>query len=432
MAGPGMRYHQIAQRLSVNHKVTLATFNPEHSQPVKGATYHLTSIKSYDFRDDFDRYDVIIAMALNHEMINYAKQKKIGLIFDLYAPVPVEDLIAKVFGEKTGPDEAYNYSSLIAQYQSLLQSGDYFLCSNEIQKDMWLGFALSGGATSPVTYSSFPLYERIGLLPMGINLDELKQPYDISTLQKRVPSIKKSDFVILWTGGIWDWFDALTPIEAVRKLVEDGYDDIKLVFLGTKHPNENVPEMKETVAAYKIARDTGLYDKNVFFLEGWVDYDARLSYLLRADIALYAHKPSMEARYSHRTRVLDHFLACVPTVATRDDYLADVVAEKQLGVVVEALNVDDMADAIRNLHDNKKLRQRLQNNIRSVQEEFTWQKAMSPLESYLERPLTSRPVTKLPSSRISKTENPIVKAVKRTTPKWIKKRVKSSLHRYKH
>lgn len=427
MAGPGMRYHQIAQRLSVNHDVTLATFNPEHSQPVKNARYTLTSIKSYDFRQDFDKYDAIIAMALSPDMVEYAKSKNIALIFDLYAPVPVETLIARVFGGYTTPDEAYNYSSLIAQYQSLLNEGDYFVCSNPIQKDMWLGFALSSGATSPVTYKQFPLYEHIGLLPMGINLDELKYNHDLGILSKRIADIKDTDFIIIWTGGIWDWFDAVTPIKAMKKLVDLGHTDIKLVFLGTKHPNEDVPEMKETVAAYQAAKDLGLFNKNVFFLEGWVEYDERLSYLLRADIALYAHKPSIEARYSHRTRVLDHILTCLPTIATRDDYLADIIESERLGIAVEPQDVNQIAGAVKTLYEDRDLLSSIKKNIAVIQEQYTWENSLRDIEAYLNRPFRPRPRGGLPSPQLSKSKNPIIKTAKKILPHRLKTTIKRHL-----
>src|SRR5690606_13661510 len=99
----------------------------------------------------------------------------------------------------------------------------------------------------------------------------------------------------------------------------------------------------------------GLLDKHVFFLDGWLPYADRIYYLARADAALYAHKPSIESRFSHRTRVLDHILMCLPTIATKGDYFSDYIDDHQLGLSVEPFDAPAMAEAIRSLMHDKKL-----------------------------------------------------------------------------
>ncbi len=429
MAGPGIRYHQIATALSKHFDVALATFNPAYLEGLAGTSYEFFDIKTYDFRKAFDKFDVIFALWLSQEMIEYAKKKKKLLIFDLYAPVPVEDLIGRIHSKRTDRTSDYDYGVSIENYKAFFKNGDYFVCSNPIQKDFWTGFAFSSGAIAPSNFNAFPVYDRIASLPMGINPSEVENRTFKDSLRTDFPSIKKDDFVIVWTGGIWDWFDAITPIKCIKDLVDSGHEDIKLVFLGTKHPNSDVPEMDETTQAYKLAEKLGLKDKHVFFREGWIDFNARLEYLTHADVALYAHKPSIEARYSHRTRVLDHFLASLPTISTRGDFLGDTAANNNMGIAVAPQDTDEMCDAIIRLKTDSKLLTSVKESIADSRGLYTWDESVKELVSFLKSPVQPRKEFSISRGIPKKQQNKIVKTTKRLLPQPIKNRLKRYLPR---
>lgn len=428
MAGPGMRYHQIALELSKKFAVTLATFNPAYLDNIKNVPYDFTDIKTYDFQKDFDKFDVIIALWLSEEMIAYAKSKGKQLVFDLYAPVPVENLVNMMFAKRDLlPEDDYNYTVSLESYKRFFQTGDYFMCSNDAQKDFWTGYGFASSAVLPSTYDAFPLYDRIGVCPMGTNTDELKLKH-ADLLRKRLPQIKKDDFVLVWTGGIWDWFDALTPIRAIKALQDQGVKNVRLVFLATRHPNTDVPEMGETEKAFALAEELGVKDKSVFFLEGWLPYDERLGYFMAGDAALYAHKPSIEARFSHRTRVLDHLLANLPTLATEGDYFADLVTEHQLGIAVPPQDVEAMAQGIKQLLDpkvNKAIRQ----NIRTILPQFTWHVTLQPLVTFLQENHPPRKIIAAPGVPAinALSTNRVIKRVKRAIPRPVKELIKRQL-----
>jgi glycosyltransferase involved in cell wall biosynthesis len=385
MAGPGIRYHQIATELSKTFDVTLAAFTPEYTKDLEKTKYKVLDINVNLYKDAFSNFQYIFALWLSQEMIDYAKSKGIRLIFDLYAPVPVEDLVGRYHAKKVDKVSDYDYSHSLTNYSYFFQKADYFVCSNTIQKDFWTGYAFASRADMPSTHADFSIYDRIGLLPMGINLDELQNnDYSEDLLRKEFPQIKPNDFVLVWTGGIWDWFDATSPIKAMKQLVDLGEKNIKLVFLGTRHPNKDVPEMKETADAYINAKSLGLLNKFVFFREGWIPYDKRLGFLMHANVAIYAHKPSVEARYSHRTRVLDHYLCDLPTIATEGDYLGDYSASQNLGVATKALDSQSIAEKILKLKNNKKLYLEFQKNIRIKKKLFSWEHMCSDIVTFLE------------------------------------------------
>ena len=106
---------------------------------------------------------------------------------------------------------------------------------------------------------------------------------------------------------------------------------MRLVFLGMRHPNADVPEMRMAVEARRLADELGLTGVHVFFNEEWVPYDDRQNYLLDADVAVTTHLHHVETDFSFRTRVLDYLWAGLPTVATNGDSLADLIEREGLG-----------------------------------------------------------------------------------------------------
>ncbi len=423
MAGPGIRYHHIATELSKYFEVTLATFNPSYLDGLKNTKYRYTDIKVFDFENEFAKYDVIYALWLSEEMIAFAKSRGIKLVFDLYAPVPVEDLIARVFSGRTTAQDDYDYGVSLENYRKFLRDGDYFTCSNSNQKDFWVGYAFSANAAKPSEYSGQPLYDKFGEVPMGIDLAELKTKSDTSILSKRIKEIRKNDFVIVWTGGIWDWFDGVTPIKAINNLVKEGHTDIKLVFLGTKHPNEDVPAMSETKIAYDLANKLGVLHKQVFFLEGWIPYADRIDYLLSANVALYAHKPSIEARYSHRTRVLDHILTGLPTIATAGDFLGEELAHKNMGIIVPPMDSEKLSTAILSLKEPVRYKE-IRKSLFEHQPTYTWENTVRPLKEFISNIDHSQTPSSLP---VTKTRLGFKKKLKKLVPQKIKNFIKRVL-----
>ena len=67
------------------------------------------------------------------------------------------------------------------------------------------------------------------------------------------------------------------------------------------------------------------------FNPGWVPYDEREAYLVEADLGVCAHHDHLEARFSFRTRVLDHFWAGLPSVLTGGDAMGELVERRGLG-----------------------------------------------------------------------------------------------------
>ena len=92
------------------------------------------------------------------------------------------------------------------------------LCASEKQRDFWLGQLAGQGRVNPVDLrrGRVAATSCSTVVPFGIP--------DAAPVQKQhaikgtVPGIGPDDKVILWGGGIYNWFDPLTLIRAVDRL----------------------------------------------------------------------------------------------------------------------------------------------------------------------------------------------------------------------
>ena len=419
MAGPGIRYHYMAEVLSDKFEVTVGFYDKGYlPEDDFKRSYEVKHVDAYYFESGFEGYNTVIAHWLTSPMIRYCKERAIFTVFDLYVPGPVENLAGSLYGSKQPkPEDDVAYKHALDMYHIFFEYGDLFLFSNHRQLDFWTGFAFGAKTIDLSTYRQRMIYDRFIYAPMGV---DLKTPLSHTRLviKGTIPGISKSDKVLLWTGGIWSHFDGKVLIKAMN-LLEDEHPEIKLVFFGTQHPNPTIPEMKESLDTRELAKKLGLENKTVFFLDGWVKYPERVNYLLEADVAVNTHKDSIETEFSHRTRVLDHILAGLPTISTAGDYLSDsVIGPRNLGIVVPPNDADALKAAIIEILKPKSYKE-IKNNISEAREDFDWHMTLKELESVL----ISRPekMQVLNSAHNLRHPNPALRLARKIVPVSIKK-----------
>jgi glycosyltransferase involved in cell wall biosynthesis len=200
-----------------------------------------------------------------------------------------------------------------------------------------------------------------------------------------VPGIGPDDKVVLWGGGIYNWFDPLTLLHAIDKL-KARLPTVRLYFLGLKHPNPHVPEMRMAVATRALADELGLTNTHVFFNEGWVEYEDRQNYLLEADVGVSTHLDHVETEFSFRTRILDYFWASLPVVATRGDSLAELIEERDVGLTVPAEDVDALEAALYTLLADGERSTICRANAADVAECFRWTTVLRPIVEFCRDP----------------------------------------------
>ncbi|HEX7277360.1 MAG TPA: glycosyltransferase, partial [Acidimicrobiales bacterium] len=200
-----------------------------------------------------------------------------------------------------------------------------------------------------------------------------------------VPGIGADDKVILWGGGIYNWFDPITLLHAVDRL-RQRRPDVRLFFLGLKHPNPDVPEMRMAVATRALSDSLGLTDKHVFFNEGWVEYEDRQNYLLEADIGVSTHLDHVETAFSFRTRILDYLWTSLPIVATGGDTFADLIESRGLGITVAPGDVDALEEALFRLLDDEAFNAECRARLGEVVADHAWSRVLAPLVAFCRAP----------------------------------------------
>jgi glycosyltransferase involved in cell wall biosynthesis len=377
MAGPGIRYYQFAEQLSQRSEVTLVVPTVPRQPLGDYEVLEAASWRGRRFRELAIRHDVVVAQTLRSWTMKTLARADVRVIYDLYDPFLIGNLAFHA-GEGLSPREryvAFRASTLLQQIA--LQTGNAFICASERQRDFWLGMLGALGRIEPSISDADPsLRDLIDVVPFGL---EAKQPVlTTPALKGVVPGIGPDDKVLLWGGGVWNWFDPLTPIRAVHDLSQRR-EDVKLFFLGVKHPNPGVHQMAMTGRAVELAKQLDVYDRSVFFNFGWVPYGERANYLLDADIGISSHPDTIESHFSFRTRLLDYFWAGLPTVSTKGDVLSDLVEEQSLGRTVGFEDVPGWTAAIEELVDTPDELVRVRQNVERVREDFAWPRVVEPL-----------------------------------------------------
>jgi GT2 family glycosyltransferase len=379
MAGPAIRAWEIAGALCVEHEVRLVSLG---ECSVTHPRFRCSSASGRDLRRLEAWCDVMIFQGLLLNIHPWLQGSSKILVVDVYDPFHLEALEqAKDLGEAGRETTVRDCTSAL---NVQLRRGDFFLCASTKQRDFWLGQLAALGRVNPSNYDEDETLESlIAVVPFGV----VGTPpvHTRPAIKGVVDGIGPTDRVILWGGGIWNWFDPLTLLHAIDRL-RHRRPDVRLFFLGVKHPNPGVPEMRMTLAARNLADSLGLTDRFVFFNEGWVPYDDRANYLLESDIGVSTHLDHVETAFSFRTRILDYIWAGLPVVATGGDTFGELLTREGLGITVPPGDVAALEEALFRLLDDEELAASCRDRLRAIAPQFAWTEALAPLVSFCRNP----------------------------------------------
>lgn len=375
MAGPAIRAFEMAKALSKVANVRLvSTVHASLEHP----DFAIIDASAGGLHPNVKWADVIVFQG--HLLASYPSLRSSDklIVADIYDPMHLEQLEQ---GKDLGVEERLQSSvDVIGVLNDQIIRADFMLCASDKQRDFWLGQLAAMGRINPVTYDQDPsLRKLLDVAPFG--LDDTAPIQKHHAIKGTVPGIAEGDKVILWGGGIYNWFDPITLIHAVDALAKRR-PNVRMFFLGGQHPNPHVPKMKMAYQAQQLAKDLGLLDSIVFFNEGWVPYDERADFLLDADVGVSTHLDHLETAFSFRTRILDYLWASLPIVSTEGDTFAELIAAHQLGRVVPAKDVTALEVALEEMlfdgdeHAATKIR------VAEFAQTMTWEKVLAPLIAY--------------------------------------------------
>lgn len=303
------------------------------------------------------------------------------LIVDLYDPY-LFTLIAQFQDHQTDTSASYRLMHQLLEKHML--ACDFAVCATERQRDYWLGRFCALGRVDQRMFRFDPsLRKLIDIAPFGL---PQKPPVKSGPgMKETIAGINADDNVLLWSGGIWQWFDPLTIIRALYQC-QAQLPHVKLFFMGSQSPNPKVPLMPVAVEAQKLAQELGLLNTKIFFAPDWIEYDQRANYLLEADAAVSAHFDNVETRFSFRTRLLDNFWAGLPVLTTEGDELANLIDEYQAGISLPEKDVDAWASGIQKITLDRDFNMRLRRGAQTLAARYTWDKAAAALIKFCRDP----------------------------------------------
>lgn len=374
MGGVGARYLEMARVLAEDMEVVLATPTPSD---LDGEPFHVVQYDEQvlaSLQVLVENVDTALVSGYMAEKFPFLHSSRTRLAVDLYDPFFLENLYYYVDRPMAEQDRHNREAIRVAKL--FMQSGDFFLCGTERQRDFWLGMLAACGRISPQAFAQDPSLRTL-MDVVGVGIPD-REPENRGTLRAKLPALPPDAKIVLWPGGIWNWLDPLTLLEAWRE-VSARRPEARLVFLGVRPPNPAIPAHRTASRAMELATAMGVMNRTVFFLE-WLPYRDHESALKEAHVGVTLHPDTVEARFSVRTRILACFWAGLPVVTTEGDELAQVVREHSVGTSVAAGDVKGVAEALVELlgHPRKAPPER----FGPLRERFRWRLQVAPLREF--------------------------------------------------
>ena len=377
MAGPGIRAVELARRLAVRHHVTLVAAGAAElagepfaraepgglEQALHGADAFVT--QGFDF-------PLRLALLLRGR-----------LVLDLYDPVQLEQLAQ--FGPRPTPAERVSLAHVRARLIALLARADHVLCASPQQRAFWLGWLGAAGRLSPGALAADPEARRLlAVVPFGV--PEEPPVVGDAPLRRQLGIDSAAPLALFW-GGLWDWMDPALAVRAVAELRAQGRE-VHLAFLaGTRPGGDTMRAAAEE--AHRAVAALGLSGP-VHFLTRWIPYAERGPILLDADIAVTAHRPSLEAELAFRTRLLDCLWARLPAACTRGDALAGEAEREGWGTAADPGDAPGLARAMTALLDPS-ARERARSAMAAPAERYQWSRSADTVLGLLDAAAPERP-----------------------------------------
>ena len=342
MAGPGIRAWHFARELSRHAAVTLIA--KTEGATIKGEGFDVIDRDSVAARRALDKAAVLIGQPARGFRKARRSQK---IIFDLFDPTVLE--LRELYGSAPSIRQRIHVAAEWARLSEALMTADLLVCATAKQRRF---------------------YERL----QSNDASWIEVPFGLDLADARVCA-KPQDNVVVWGGGVWEWLDPGTAVDAILRVNAEGIR-CKLLFLGTTRPNVSLIDRRRD-DRFRLLLERG--GPHVSANSDWVPYRERLSWLRSGKIAIMLHRPTGEAEYSIRTRLFDAMAAGIPVIASRGGFAAEIVEREGLGLVVPPSDVEAVAAAIKKLLLDDVLYARSVVNLERVRPDFAWDVVTRPL-----------------------------------------------------
>ncbi|HEV7506103.1 MAG TPA: glycosyltransferase family 4 protein [Thermoanaerobaculia bacterium] len=389
MAGIGIRYLEFARRLP-REEIDVVLFSPALPEEMA----RLGGLGGVEVRH-FERGRLAALLGdcdgavAQGQLANDLVLEMPGLpvAIDLYDPWLIENF---AYFETLGLDP---YRNDHATWGLQMARGDFFLCSSEEQRTFYLGFLTAAGRVNPERIAGDPdLATLIAPVPFGVP-DELPPHHPV--LPARAPGERRLLF-----GGLYDWYDPWTLLDALAQLDRPGW-----TLLLIRNPNPESTPQRLFARVEARCRELGWWGTRVQALD-WVPAERRYDLLRDVDLLVAPHRPSLETRLSLRTRFLDALAAGCPVVTSEGGAMSRLLAEHHAGWIAPTGDAPALARALAEALDDPLSRQA---GARTLVERFRWDNVLAPLVAFCRDPriddtkerFGQRPATAAPADRLA-------------------------------
>jgi glycosyltransferase involved in cell wall biosynthesis len=346
MAGPGIRAWNLAREIA---KVAPTTLIAKTEEPVDGVVPYA----SPEARDAMRDAKILVGQPARGFRKRRRDQK---IAFDLFDPTVLE--LRELYGHLPSLRQRIHVAAEWWRLSEALMTADLLISAAPQQQQFYRALQSCDAEWIDV--------------PFGIDLS------DVSRCEKPQAN------VVVWGGGVWEWLDPKTAIDAVVRLNAEGLP-CRLLFLGRTRPNPNLVDRRRADRFDRLLERGGEW---VSAAEAWVPYAERLSWLRSGKIAIMLHRPTPEAEYAIRTRLFDAIAAGIPVIATERGFAAELVRREGLGIVVPAGDTGAVAAAIRRLLTDDGFRSACVMNLERVRPRYAWDVVARPLTRAIQTWLT--------------------------------------------
>lgn len=384
LAGPAIRAWEMAAALSTNHPVRLlSTAGVDGAQDDR---FEIVSAVGEALHPHTDWADVIVFQGFLLEGAPWLLDSDKILVADIYDPMHLEQLEqAKDLGAQGRRRQISEVTEVLNRQ---LARADFFMCASEKQRDFWVGQLATLGRINPLTVGvGEGLDSLISVVPFGVEDEDPVQTEH--GIKGKVAGIGPTDKVIVWGGGVYNWFDPLTLVRAVAVLAKR-HSEVRLYFMGMRHPNPGVPDMRIAWETKQLSEELGLTGRHVFFNSDWVPYATRANVLMDADVGVSTHFEHVETEFSFRTRILDYLWTDLPIVATRGDSFGNVLDSENIGRGVPPQDVEALVVALEEMLYDEAAAESVRVNVSRYAERFRWAKVLRPLLDFADSPHRAR------------------------------------------
>ena len=366
MAGIGIRYLELARRLPA-HGVAVVLVSP--AEPAE--TVALGGLTGVEVRR-FERGRLAALLAdcdgavaqgqLANDLV--LEMPDLPVAIDFYDPWLIENF---AYLATLGLDP---YRNDHATWVLQMSRGDFFLCSSEEQKSFYLGFLAAIGRVNPERIAGDPdLGTLVAPVPFGV-------PDELPPHRPVLPPRKTGESRLLF-GGLYDWYDPWTLLDALAVLERPGW-----TLLLIRNPNPESTPQRLFAEVEARCRSLGWWGSRVQALD-WVPAERRYDLLRDVDLLVAPHKPSLETRLSLRTRFLDALAAGCPVVTSEGGAMSRLLAEHRAGWVAPPGDAAALARVLAEALDAPASRQA---GARELVAAFQWDRVLAPLVRFCRDP----------------------------------------------